>query len=226
MPLSCWNNISPMDISNGFEYIFENKLKYPGISSFLPTWLAFSISLNSCVTSAFFPLSHWSDFLAFLFLSKVQNSVDKYWKIRKSYTTKSKYFLKKIFYSLLLIYHCGVSGMRNMHIKNGIGIQAPRMANNCQLRYFPAMKHNNIPLFPRVVGKRPNVPLTCGWTVSPRYTGSPNEAIPTQNPAIARPAITICTLTANAIRIKAEKNIIIYKCRICHYKKILMTLII
>lgn len=69
MPLSCWNNISPIDISSGFEYIFENKLRYPGISSFLPMWLAFSISLNSCVTSAFFPLNHCNAFFAFLFLS-------------------------------------------------------------------------------------------------------------------------------------------------------------
>lgn len=68
------------------------------------------------------------------------------------------------------------------------------------------MKHSNIPLLPRVVGKRPNVPLTWGCTVSPKYTGRPNEAIPTQKPAMARPAITICTLTATAIKIKAEKK--------------------
>lgn len=65
------------------------------------------------------------------------------------------------------------------------------------------MKHNKIPLFPKVVGNRPNVPLTWGCTVSPKYTGRPNEATPTQNPAMARPAITICTLTAIAIRINA-----------------------
>lgn len=207
MPLSCWNNISPIDISSGFEYIFENKLRYPGISSFLPMWLAFSISLNSCVTSAFFPLNHCNAFFAFLFLStnhttmKITTTVQGIWRRGKT----------KIYYAfaqnlLLLMYHCGVSGMRNMHTKNGIGIQAPRMASICQLRYFPAMKHNRIPLLPRVVGKRPNVPLTWGCTVSPKYTGRPNEAIPTQNPAMARPAITIWTFTAIAIRTKAVKK--------------------
>lgn len=108
--------------------------------------------------------------------------------------------------SLLPMYHCGVSGIRNMHIKNGTGIHAPRMASCFQLRYFPAKKHIKIPLLPKVVGKRPNVPLTWGCTVSPKYTGRPSEATPTQNPAMARPAIIICTLTAMAIRIKAVNN--------------------
>lgn len=200
IPLSCWNNMSPIDISKGFEYILENKLRYPGISSFLPMWLAFSISLNSCVTSASFPRSHWRAFFAFLLLSIHKKQI-------RVFNIQSQFRNDHVQYDLLLLmYHCGVSGMRNMHTKNGIGIQAPRIASICQLRYLPAMKHNKIPLLPRVVGKRPNVPLTWGCTVSPKYTGRPNEATPTQNPAMARPAITICTLTAIAIRIKAANK--------------------
>ena len=37
------------------------------------------------------------------------------------------------------------------------------------------------------MGKSPNVPLTSGWTVSPKYTGRESDAIPTQNPERARP---------------------------------------
>lgn len=42
-------------------------------------------------------------------------------------------------------------------------------------------------MLPNAVGNRPNVPLTSGCTVSPKYTGNDKEAIPTQNPDKARP---------------------------------------
>lgn len=40
----------------------------------------------------------------------------------------------------------GVSGIRNMHSKNGTGMVAPSIANIDQSRYLPAMKHIKIPV--------------------------------------------------------------------------------
>lgn len=42
-------------------------------------------------------------------------------------------------------------------------------------------------MLPKAVGNSPSVPRTSGWTVSPRYTGSDNDATPTEKPDRARP---------------------------------------
>lgn len=63
-----------------------------------------------------------------------------------------------------------------------------------------------LPPFPRVVGKSPSVPLTSGWTVSPKYTGKAKEATPTQNPVIDLPAKIILIFDASAIIRNAKKT--------------------
>lgn len=105
-----------------------------------------------------------------------------------------------------------------INIRNGIGIAAPKNANSHQFKYFPAKKQTRIPesnkfifivfcfcqspwwiidkkkrdapVFPKAVGKSPNVPRTSGCTVSPKYTGSERDNIPTHIPAMARPTNT------------------------------------
>lgn len=61
-----------------------------------------------------------------------------------------------------------------------------------------------LPTLPNVVGSKPSVPRTSGWTVSPRYTGKASEQIPTQNPDKTRPAMMVNTFGAQEISRNAE----------------------
>jgi hypothetical protein len=53
-------------------------------------------------------------------------------------------------------------------MRKGTGRTLPKNARPDQLTYLPATKHSNIPILPKAVGKSPKVPLTSGWTVSPK----------------------------------------------------------
>jgi len=62
-------------------------------------------------------------------------------------------------------------------------------------------------VLPKAVGRSPSVPLTCGCTVSPKYTGRAKDASPTQRPATARPPSIIGKFVARPIKKNAEIQI-------------------
>ena len=104
------------------------------------------------------------------------------------------------------MYQRGVSGMRNMQMRKGTGMQPPSMASVFHSRYFPMTKQSRMPALPSVVGISPSMPRTSGCTVSLRYTGSDREAMPTQKPMMARPPRIMATLLASAIRNQAAER--------------------
>lgn len=157
IPDNCWKNIKPKDISRGLRF-----------DRFRRSKMAFCDACRSASQCDLtIPLSSGST-SAFLPRSHC--------KARRARSSRP-----------LETYQRGVSGIKNIRTKNGTGRAPPRNASSDQFKYFPATKHSRIPMLPKAVGNKPKVPLTSGWTVSPRYTGSDREAIPTQNPDKARP---------------------------------------
>lgn len=157
IPDSCWKNIRPKEINKGFKLLRFISSN----SAFCDAWR----SASQCDFTMPFNSGSTSAFLP-------RNHCNAR-RARSSRPRETN--------------HLGVSGISNISKRKGTGNAAPRNASSDQLRYLPTTKHIKMPMLPNAVGRRPSVPLTSGWTVSPRYTGSDREAIPTQSPAKLRP---------------------------------------
>lgn len=157
IPESCWKNMRPNDISSGFKLLRFNSSKI----ALFDAWR----SASQCDFTIPFNSGSTSAFFP-----------RNHFNARRARSSRP-----------LDTNHLGVSGISNIKARKGTGNAAPKNASSHQVTYFPTTKQSKIPILPNAVGRRPSVPLTSGWTVSPRYTGSESDVTPTQKPAKARP---------------------------------------
>ena len=115
IPENCWKNIRPREIKTGFIWFFLKS-----------SIKAPSVAIRSLSICIFWMESNSSLISAVL----PRNHCNDF---RASFIFPFE------------MYHLGVSGIRNIRIKNIIGIQAPSNARFRQARYIPAVKHIKIP---------------------------------------------------------------------------------